>query len=141
MGDALAMCAKHADEHASIHHTVTERHEQAILNIMQREMKDGFVTGHYTPDFALSFKGPMPNTWARSTFLIMEKETLEFPCTITVQVPRKDPESIVNRTISAIASAGLHVYHYTIRSSITLMHPDVRTTQRRQVRRQHRPHH
>ena len=62
MWDALAMCAKHADEHACTHHTGTEHHEQAVLNIMQREMKDGFVTGYYTPDIALSLIGPMPNT-------------------------------------------------------------------------------
>ena len=121
MRDALAMCAKHADEHVCTNHTGTKHHQEAILSIMQREMKDGFVTGYYTPDVALSLKGLMPNTWARSTFLIMGKETLELPCIITVQVPRKDPESIINRTISAIASAGLQIHNYTVRSSITLM--------------------
>ena len=121
MGDAHAMCAKHADEHAAKDHPGTNVHMEAIVRIMQREMLDGYITGFYTPEISLSLKGSMPNTWAKSTFLTIGQELLEFPCIATVQLPKGDREAMVKRTVSAVAASGLQIYHYTIRSSITLM--------------------
>ena len=42
------------------------------------------------------------------------------PSIITVQAPKMDRQSIIKRTVAALEATGLQIYHYTIRTSISL---------------------